>query len=68
MDSPTHRMIAVQVDGDATEFDCTVHGCGRRIRIDRRTARVVVLQQGVVDARHFGSSGPVMLVGGTASQ
>ncbi|WP_433303784.1 hypothetical protein ACQP2F_13010 [Actinoplanes sp. CA-030573] len=64
MGAERHLMMCVDSNDAESLFECTVAGCGRRLVFDHVGARTVVLDRGLSNAPHHGSTGLVGLSGG----
>jgi hypothetical protein len=58
-----HLMMCVDSRDAESLFECTVHGCGRRLILDHVGARTVILDRGVSSVPHHGSTGLVDVSG-----
>jgi hypothetical protein len=56
-----HQMVLVHSNGAELVFLCTSEGCGRRMVIDTRGGRLVVIDRGDETALHSGGTGQVQL-------
>jgi hypothetical protein len=54
-----HRLQIETSGANGTVFTCTVDGCGRRVAVQRRQPKFVVIDQGDFFARHAWGDGAV---------
>ncbi len=54
-----HRLEIEASGANGTVFTCTAHGCGRRVAVQRRQPKFVVIDQGDFFARHTWGDGTV---------